>query len=122
MKLWIDVEHRISKPELRRIYRSLLPRIRRVARKAGYAIAVHGSETRDFDLFAIPWVIEAVPDAVLAERINKVVAKYWKSAETFKSESTLKPHGRRAYTIYLGCYGKFKKKAIFIDLSVMPTL
>ncbi len=33
----------------------LYPEMAEIARKHGYALAVHGSLARDFDLIAIPW-------------------------------------------------------------------
>lgn len=121
-KLWIHEKRRIPKRELRRLYLSLLPGIRRLARKCGYAIAVHGSCTRDFDLIAVPWTLEAIEPMDLAIALSKVTAKYWKGREAFEAEGFGgKPHGRKCFVLYLGCHGAGKKSAaIYIDLSVMP--
>jgi len=39
--------------------------ISEIGRKTGYAIGVHGSLKRDFDLIAVPWVDEAVGSSEL---------------------------------------------------------
>ena len=123
-KLWIDKKRRMSKPALQRLYLSLLPRCRRIARRLGYALAVHGSCTRDFDLIAVPWTLEAVEPMDLAIALSKATAKYWKGRDAFEAEGFGgKPHGRKCFTLYLGAHGTGKpggSKAIFIDLSVMP--
>lgn len=106
-----------NKRELKRIYLSILPTIREVARKAGYAIGVHGSLTRDFDLIAAPWTDKAVKAEVLARRIELAVCEYpMKERYHFKKvreNATKKPHGRLAFALYLGRHA-------YIDLSIMP--
>lgn len=42
-----------------------LPKMREMARLHGYALGVHGSQKRDFDLIAIPWVDDASDPAPL---------------------------------------------------------
>ena len=88
-------------------YILLLPKIIKVAREYGYTIALHGSLQRDFDLVAIPWTEEAVSQDALYEVILKTV-----NGCTDKNP-TIKPHGRKAYTILLG-------HEYYIDLSIMP--
>ena len=36
-----------------------------IARKHGYALAIHGTVTTDLDLIAIPWTDEAVESKIL---------------------------------------------------------
>jgi hypothetical protein len=45
-----------------------------VARRHGYALAVHGSLARDIDLVAIPWIVEADEPEILAEAIRMTAA------------------------------------------------
>ena len=83
-------------------------KIRRLARVAGYAIAIHGSQERDLDLVAIPWVGNAVNAKELMTYIavglgGKIIG-----------EIEIKPHGRLACNIQMD--GWFK----LIDLSVTP--
>lgn len=53
----------------KRCYEGLLPGIRESARKCGYAIAVHGSMSRDLDLIATPWVEAPESEAELAFQV-----------------------------------------------------
>lgn len=85
------------------------PEFAEIARKHGYALAVHGSLARDFDLIAIPWTEKpGTPDEVLDELTATFAVKRigdWSD----------KPHGRRAFTLSVG-FGQCA-----IDLQFMPT-
>jgi len=86
------------------IYRDMV----RAARRLGYALALHGSMQKDFDVIAIPWREQRVASPaklleVIALTAGGVVAKGW----------TRKPHGRLAATIILS-------GDLYIDLGVMP--
>jgi hypothetical protein len=54
-------------------YLNLLPEIRKIAEAHGYAIGLHGSMMRDFDLIAAPWIEDASPAEVLVEKIRAAV-------------------------------------------------
>lgn len=83
-----------------------------VAKRLGYALAIHGSCARDLDLVAIPWTSRAAHPRALVDAF----------AEEFQGDFTgpggedgqEKPHGRRAWSISYGGGG------FYIDLSVMP--
>lgn len=98
-------------------YRSLLPAIRTAARLLGYAVGVHGSEARDLDLIAVPWVEAAAPAEQLVEIIAGATGGFVDNGYTRAGEKgetpARKPHGRRAWAIHLG-------RGRYIDLSVMP--
>lgn len=104
------------------VYALMYPALAAVARKHGYALAVHGSMTRDFDLVAIPWVGDAGDPLPMVEEMKAVVEGVWTKHDwddvgTTLAHSTMKPHGRRSWSIHLtnkGCNGPY------IDLSVMP--
>lgn len=49
---WIVIK---SVEEMKSFYEKILPKLREVARSHGYALGLHGSMTRDFDLIATPW-------------------------------------------------------------------
>lgn len=89
---------------------ALYPELVAVAREHGYALAVHGSLRRDFDLIAVPWTDEAGSPEELLKAIT----------ETFSIEllhnSSDKPHGQRAFSIVIG-FGHCA-----IDLSFMPRM
>lgn len=103
-------------------YVTLLPRIIEVGRELGYAICVHGSLVRDFDLVAVPWTDEAASDEGLLSAVMQVVGGHFVDGGRFVggkwetvigSEPGLKPHGRKAWTIHTGA-------ELYIDFSVMP--
>lgn len=116
-----DKEHECLHSSLVCIYAQLLPRIRERGKKVGYAIAVHGSMTRDLDLIAIPWVDWAVSAEVLvhvlAEEVGGFVIGAGKEVQSGQivPEPTPQPHGRKSWNI---CWGGRP----FLDLSVMPRL
>ena len=93
---------------------NLLPIINKVAKEHGYAITIHGSLQRDYDLVAIPWT-----DKV--STCNNLIAAIEKACGGFQLERvskkrpyyTRKPHGRKAYIIHLGA-------GVYMDISVMP--
>ena len=75
----------------------------------GYALAVHGSLARDFDLIAVPWVEDvATPETVIASISDCGLAA------RVVGEPERKPHGRIAYTLSVG-FGECA-----CDLSFMP--
>jgi len=106
--------------EQRSRYRGIMPRLRGVARQLGYALAVHGSESRDFDIVAAPWTAEAVTPEELAEGLRKAIGP----RATFLADAqgvawADKPHGRRAVLIMLDHLDFVHG---ILDLSVMPCL
>jgi hypothetical protein len=91
------------------IYACMYPELAEIARKHGYALAVHGSFARDMDLVAVPWVESPdMPEAVIASIEGHFAIKRI-------GDLTLAAHGRLIQTIGI----KFGE--CFIDLSFMPT-
>lgn len=88
---------------------ALYPDLCKIFQKHGYALAVHGSLARDFDVIAIPWVeTPSSPDDIIAEVLKTFAAD-------IIGEPGIKPHGRIAHTLSLG-FGYCS-----MDLSFMPT-
>jgi hypothetical protein len=89
-----------------------------VAQEHGYALAVHGSVSRDFDLIAVPWV-ESASDAetlirAIAERMSYTMDTAITPDKLMEPPYTEhRPHGRRSWCIPLDC-------GAYIDISVMP--
>lgn len=101
-------------------YLALLDDIRAAARALGYAIGLHGSMQRDFDLIACPWRDDAKPAEELVEAIRVLVG-----GNCMLNNPAVKPHGRRAWSIHLIDYEKQEQFGVtlgtaIIDLSVMP--
>jgi hypothetical protein len=97
-------------------YVAFYPALAEIARKHGYALAVHGSVERDMDLLAAPWTDKAASAEVLmrtiAEYATSVLSAMFSSATTVVGPEA-KPHGRTAWSIIIG-------NGSVIDLSVMP--
>lgn len=104
------------------LYAVMYPKLVKIARRFGYALAIHGSMTRDMDLIAVPWVEDHKDplDMIYAFRkhlrgvFHKVCMDDWYP----DASPTEKPHGRKAYSIHLteeGCYGPY------LDISIMPS-
>lgn len=88
--------------------------IESLAKEHGYALAVHGSITRDFDLFAVPFEPTVSPHEVLLAEIRKVIGIESSSDKVFDLVGH-EAHGRTCYTIECGGGGYF-------DISFTPTL
>lgn len=92
------------------IYASILPSLQSMARELGYAIAIHGSMKRDFDLIAVPWIDDARPAEELIQMILKLADFY---SDIAIDGPTMKPHGRRSWAITIG-------GGLYFDISIMP--
>ena len=77
----------------------------------GYAIAMHGSFTRDLDLIAVPWAPQACEPEHLARRIESAAGL--KISVHPKND---KPFGRLVWTMTLPNFGDPR----FVDLSIIP--
>lgn len=52
-------------------YAAFYPMLCQIARRHGYALAIHGSLHRDLDLIAVPWVEEASEPLALIKAFKK---------------------------------------------------
>lgn len=92
------------------VYCAIYPALANVVRSHGYALAIHGSLSRDMDLICIPWVEKpSKPNIVV-----KDITKNFNIRLIGKPENKL--HNRIAYTISIG-HGECA-----LDLSFMPTV
>lgn len=92
-------------------YLLYFPSLRRVAREHGYALAIHGSLNRDFDLVAVAWASEASEPEALVDAIcreNQLLVAVRDQQD--------KPHGRRCWTLK----GIADVPHGWVDLSVVP--
>lgn len=88
-------------------------KLERLAWRHGYALALHGSMSRDLDLIAVPWTEDADPPSKLLASFRRFVID--KAPVKLKVGAPFpKPHGRQAYSIPIGHDGHY------IDLSIMP--
>lgn len=89
---------------------ALYPKLAKVFQKHGYALAVHGSLARDFDIIAVPWGENvSSPEDVIKEVIDGFAIRQI-------GEFDIKRHGRIAYNISVG-FGDCA-----LDLSFFPNI
>ena len=84
------------KPNFAPAYAALYPELAKIFQANGYALAIHGSMARDFDLVAVPW----------AETLTAPLKVIQEVTDTFNirliGDGEEKPHGRMAYTLSIG--------------------
>lgn len=91
------------------VYICLYPELAELTRKHGYALAIHGSVSRDFDLVCIPWIDEpSSPEDVVTDIVNTY------AFERVAGDPVEHLHGRLVYTLTVS-FGE-----CFLDLSFMP--
>ena len=90
-------------------YARVFTMARCLAWQEGYALAMHGSFTRDLDLIAVPWTDSACDHEHLVRRIVQAA-----DLEIHHAAGE-KPHGRLAYTLMFKGFGDPR----FVDLSVV---
>jgi hypothetical protein len=94
------------------VYAAYFGILREIAGRYGYALAIHGSLLRDFDLIAVPWIEQAGdPLPMLTEMCTTIGGQTSVTGLPYSSMGQ-KPHGRVAYTIPSGGGGYF-------DISVL---
>lgn len=98
--------------------RILVDRIRAAARDCGYAIGTHGTQRRDLDLIAVPWVEEAVTATELVARICERCDLRRKDDLVADDEYPKRlPHGRLGFVLYQTIRRRDDPR--YIDLSVV---
>lgn len=91
---------------------ALYPEMVLIAREHGYALAIHGSLQRDFDLIAVPWIDGPVSSPQV---LVDAICDRFHPAKQIGEGNTIKPHGRRGWTVSIG-HGDCA-----CDISFMPT-
>jgi hypothetical protein len=90
------------KPSYAPVYAAALyPDLAPIFREHGYALAVHGSLQRDFDLIAVPWVDDPQPSDPQTV-LDAITSAFAIRQITPPGTGNDKPHGRQAYTISIG--------------------
>lgn len=97
-------------PNYAPVYCAIYPDLAEIARKHGYAMAIHGSLAKDFDLICVPWTNTAsLPQDVVDEIVKSFAIKQingW----------TCREHNRMVTTLSIA-FGE-----CYIDLSFTPRL
>jgi hypothetical protein len=85
-------------------------RLKEAAHSCGYALAIHGSMHKDFDLIAVPWIQEAKsPEELIQAIVEAMGDTIYASPDV---EPTVQSHGRTSHAISWGPFW-------FVDLSIM---
>jgi hypothetical protein len=100
-------------PTFASAYVAFYPMLSEITRAHGYALAVHGSVTRDFDLIAVPWTKEADEADTLILAIAKFAGLITSKPDLALIGPEEKEHGRRAWSIMVG-------NGAVIDFSILP--
>lgn len=88
---------------------AMYPDLAKIFQKHGYALAVHGSLARDFDLIAVPWSEHPSSREVVIKEMTRIFSIF------SIGEPDIRNHGRVAYTIVVG-FGECA-----LDLSFFPS-
>ena len=80
------------------VYAMLYPKLKDIALKHGYALAIHGSMSRDMDLIAFPWVENCSSPEAMVEDMNKALEGTLSSP--YQANPAMRPHGRMSWSIY----------------------
>lgn len=102
------------------IYATYYGYLKTIARRYGYALALHGSLCRDMDLIAVPWIENPKSHDELLTAIHKKINPleykiFLKSNGVPYATKSNKPNGRIAYTINIGGGG-------YLDISILPII
>jgi hypothetical protein len=95
------------------VYCALYPELAELTRRFGYALAIHGSMAKDFDIVAIPWTPNAAdPNDVVAAICTEFAFINGRPDSPVTTE-----HGRVSHPLMPlhshGCY---------LDISFMPRI
>lgn len=111
---WTTIHNR---DELAEFFRDILPRLREAAKSHGYALGLHGSLRRDFDLIAVPWIEFPSDKETLARALHHAACGLENSVYQWEE----KPMGRMA-TCFPVCFPEWSDghelSLGHIDLSV----
>lgn len=86
------------------LYIAIYPELAELFRKNGYALAIHGSLAKDFDLVAVPWRREV-------SSVEEVLRELQSEFGLKSVSSSVKDHGRLCHTVVAGC------GTCYLDLS-----
>ena len=107
------------KPNYGPVYAAAMyPELARMFVDSGYALAVHGSLARDFDLIAVPWAETLASPVEVIKQVEATFAVKAIRTSDGEIQWTFKNHGRRACTISIG-YGECAVDLSFLDLPVL---
>jgi hypothetical protein len=101
------------------VYVMLWARMSEAARSCGYALAVHGTMSRDLDVVAIPWTAEAKSGEEVVRAMAEAVADRAGTDLVIGGPNHYAPHGRTGWSIPYSAEDGFTTVG-YVDVSVMP--
>lgn len=103
------------------VYAVLYAKMAEAARSCGYALAVHGSMSRDLDVVAIPWTEEATSAEVVVKAMAEVAARRIGDDPVigYQLSTAPRPHGRVGFSFPFVLTDGFTPDG-YVDVSVMP--
>jgi hypothetical protein len=90
------------------VYVCIYPALAELCRESGYALAIHGSVARDFDLIAVPWIDNPKQPSELIDLMEKEFV-----LKVVGDRLVPKKHGRLC-TTFIFLFGE-----CFLDFSIM---
>lgn len=105
--------------------------LKKIARKYGYNLILHGSMNRDMDLIAIPWVDKPKPERAMIKAFDMYLRGGKATNDRFEHEYmfSILPGGRKSYVINLNRGGYINRggqekyeedKQWYLDISITP--
>lgn len=93
-------------------YARFLSMARCIAKAEGYALAVHGSFSRDLDVIAIPWIAE--PNSTPSQLANQIAGR---TGLRLHPVMQVREHGRMTWTMHFP-----DADPRYIDFSATPLI
>jgi hypothetical protein len=100
--------------------------LKRIAKRYGYNLVLHGSLNRDLDLIAIPWVDNPKPEQGMIIAFQKYLTGIKTTGPDGTIHYTTLPGGRHSYVIDLnrgnkrGEWVRYQDEQYYLDISVTP--
>ena len=117
----VSRKHIHAKPSL---YAYIFIDLKRIAKRYGYNLVLHGSMKRDLDLLAIQWVDEPKDEFKMIQAFEKHLRGVYSEQKEHYNFSVL-PGNRNSYVIDLnrgGAWNNYKDLQYYIDISVIQTI
>ncbi len=101
--------------------------LKRIAKRYGYNLVLHGSLNRDLDLVAIQWVDKVKSEQSMIKAFQKYLTGWITTCPDGKVHFTILPGNRHSYIIELnrgnkrGEWMRYKDEQYYLDISVVTT-
>ena len=98
--------------------------LKKIAKKHGYNLVLHGSLNRDIDLIAIPWIDNPKPEQNMIKAFQKYLTGWVTVQPDGKVHFGILPGNRHSYIIELnrgnkrGEWMRYKDELYYVDISV----